>query len=151
VPLFVGLALAVAAAAGVVLFVARGGEAPARTPVAPAVLPKQPPPPLPVPTPEKVVTPQLPQTVIITITGVPEGTEVFAGGMTVGAAPGPVQLPRDSASLVLTFKADGHIMTSKEITPDRSQELSVTLKKRAGGGGKKATRDDILDPFRRKQ
>ena len=151
-PLFAGLAVLVVATAGVVLFVARGSDPPATSaPVAPADVPRPPPPPAPLPPPAEVVTPALPQTVILTITGVPEGTEVFAGGMTVGAAPGPVQLPRDSSPLVLTFKADGYVMTSKEVTPDRDQELGITLKKRGGGGGKKPTRDDILDPFGRKR
>jgi hypothetical protein len=85
--------------------------------------------------------------VIINVTGAPEGTEVFAGGMTVGVAPGPVQLPRDPAALVLTFKAEGFVMTSKEVTPDRDQDLAVTLKKRPGAAGHKRTRDDLLDPF----
>ncbi len=149
-PLFAGLAVLLLVGAGVAVFVTRGTDEPA-TPTPGADLPKQPPPPAPLPTPVEVVTPALPQTVIITITGAPEGTEVFAGGMTVGAAPGPVQLPRDTSPLVLTFKADGFVMTSKEVTPDQDQELGVTLKKRPGGsGGKKPTRDDILDPFGRK-
>ena len=150
-PLFVGLAVTVAAAAGVVLFVARASDPPAKAAATrPVDLPKQPPPPAPLPPSVEVVTPALPQTVIIQVVGVPEGTEVFAGGMTVGAAPGPVQLPRDTSPLVLTFKAEGYVMTSKEVTPDRDQEVGVALKKRGGGGGKKHTRDDILDPFRRK-
>jgi serine/threonine-protein kinase len=150
-PLFVGLAVVVAAAAGVVLFVANSSDPPATRAPAQPDLPKQAPPPAPsLPPPVEVVTPALPQTVIITIAGAPEGTEVFAGGMTVGAAPGPVQLPRDTSPLVLTFKADGYVMTSKEVTPDRDQELGITLKKRGGGGKKKSTRNDILDPFGRK-
>jgi len=151
--LFAGLAVLVVATAGVVLFVARSSDPPATSaPVTPAdVTRPPPPPPAPLPTPVEAVTPALPQTVILTITGAPEGTEVIAGGMTVGAAPGPVQLPRDGSPLVLTFKADGYVMTSKEVTPDRDQELGITLKKRGGGGGKKPTRDDILDPFGRKR
>jgi len=148
-PLFAGLAVLLLVGAGAVVFAMRGPDEPA-APTPTADLPKQPPPPAPLPPPAEVVAPSLPQTVIITITGAPEGTEVFAGGMTVGAAPGPVQLPRDSSPLVLTFKADGFVMTSKEVTPDTDQELGITLKKRAGGGGKKPTKDDILDPFGRK-
>ncbi|MDB4960344.1 MAG: serine/threonine protein kinase [Myxococcales bacterium] len=91
--------------------------------------------------------PVVPQFVILNITGAPEGTEVFAGGMTVGVAPGPVQLPRDPGPLVLTFKADGFVITSKEVVPDRDQDLAVTMKKRAGAATKKRTRDDLLDPF----
>jgi len=148
-PLFAGLAVVVVAAAGAVLFLARSDRSTTQAPAPQPDLPKQPPPPAPLPPRVEVVAPEPPQNVIVTVTGVPEGTEVFAGGMTVGAAPGPVQLPRDAAPLVLTFKADGHVMTSKEVTPDRDQEIKIVLKKRASGG-KKATRDDILDPFGRK-
>jgi serine/threonine protein kinase len=105
-------------------------------------------PPAPSPTPVPAPRDDMPQTVIITVSGVPEGTEVFAGGMTVGAAPGPVQLPRDAAAMVLTFKADGFLTTSREVTPDRDQPLEVTLKKKPGAV-KKKTKDDILDPFGR--
>jgi tRNA A-37 threonylcarbamoyl transferase component Bud32 len=108
-----------------------------------------PPAPAPAPAPAPVVHEDVAQTVIITVSGVPEGTEVFAGGMTVGAAPGPVQLPRDNAAMVLTFKADGFLTASHTVTPDRDQALEVSLKKKPGA--KKKTKDDILDPFGRKQ
>ena len=107
-----------------------------------------PPPP---PPPQHVAAPdQVPQTVIITIEGVPDGTEVFVGGMTAGAAPGPVQLPRVAEGMVLTFKADGYLPTSKTLVPDHDQTLAVTLKKKSSGtgtGGKRPGRDDIENPF----
>ncbi len=144
-PWFVGLAIGLVAAVGAVAILGRGGDA-AEAPARNADPPKPPrPAPLPPASPVEVVVPALPQTVMITIAGVPEGTEVMAGGMTVGAAPGPVQLPRDDAPLVLTFKAEGYVMTSKEVTPDRNQDIQLVLKKRTGG--KKTTRNDIIDPF----
>jgi hypothetical protein len=92
--------------------------------------------------------PSEPQTVIVTVTGVPDGTEVIAGGMTAGAAPGPVQLPRDQAAMVLTFKLDGYLPTSRTVTPDRDQALTVTLKKKPTGvPGKRTSRDDLIDIF----
>ena len=44
--------------------------------------------------PETAAAPEQPKTVIVTVAGVPEGTEVSIAGMPIGAAPGPVQLPR---------------------------------------------------------
>jgi serine/threonine protein kinase len=135
--------LAIALVAGVALLATRGKE-PAPSP--PTHHEMAPPAPAPTRVPQKV---EAPQTVIIVIEGVPEGTEVFAGGMTVGAAPGPVQLPRDSSAMVLTFKADGYLAASREVTPDRDQTLDVALKKKPGA--KRQTKDDILDPFGRKK
>jgi len=118
------------------------------------------PPPLPVAPVHAPVVPDRPkpappieaQTVIITVTGVPDGTEVIVGGMTAGAAPGPVQLPRDSVPMVLTFKIDGYLPASRTVTPDRDQPLAVTLKKKASGTPpKKPTKDDIIDIFDKKR
>ncbi len=115
----------------------------------------------PVETPKPVVKPPTrapeSQTVIVDVTGVPDGTEVLVAGMTIGVAPGPVQLPRDGSALVLVFKADGYKLESKAVTPDRDQAIEIKLKKKPGsgngstGGGKKPTRDDIIDnPFGKK-
>ncbi len=91
------------------------------------------------------------QTVIVNVTGVPDGTEVLVGGMTVGAVPGPVQLPRDASQLVLVFKADGYKLESRTLTPDRDQAITVKLKKKLMAAPvKKPTRDDIIDdPFKK--
>ncbi|MBA2544979.1 MAG: serine/threonine protein kinase [Deltaproteobacteria bacterium] len=89
------------------------------------------------------------QNVIIDVSGVPDGTEVLVGGMTVGAAPGPVQLPKDPGPLVMVFKADGYRVESRTITPDRDQMLDVPLKKKAAAV-KRPTKDDIIDnPFKK--
>jgi hypothetical protein len=141
----------VAAVIGVVIVVATRSSDDGKTP-APVVT--QPTPITPVTPPAKppVAAPDTtPQTVIITIEGVPDGTEVFAGGMTVGAAPGPVQLPRIAEGMVLTFKADGYLPTSATVVPDHDQPLVVKLKKKGGGGGgptiKRPGKDDIENPF----
>ncbi len=146
-----GLVLVLVAGVAIVVST-RGGDrsTPARETPHEAIAPAPAPAPAPTPAPPPAPTVEAPQTVIITIGGVPEGTEVFAGGMTVGAAPGPVQLPRDASAMVLTFKVDGYLTTSREVTPDRDQRLDVTLKKKPGSGTRK-TKDDILDPFGRKQ
>jgi eukaryotic-like serine/threonine-protein kinase len=87
--------------------------------------------------------------VFVNVTGVPEGTEVLVEGRTVGAAPGPVQLPRGDAPVVLTFKADGYLPMSKTITPTRDEDLKVALKKKPGVGApaKRSSKDDIIDVF----
>jgi serine/threonine-protein kinase len=91
------------------------------------------------------------QTVIVTVTGVPEGTEVLVGGMTVGAAPGPVQLPRDAAQqVVMVFKADGFKLESRTILPDKDQSLTIALKKKpVSAPTKKPTKDDIIEVFKK--
>lgn len=151
-PMFAIGALAAAAIGVVVVFATRKSADDTKPPSPPVVQPAPPAPPPPTPAPVKqpdVAKPEEPpQTVIITITGVPEGTEVFAGGMTVGAAPGPVQLPRIAEGMVLTFKADGYLPTSVTVTPDRDQSLPVKLKKKGGGTTtKRPGRDDIENPF----
>ena len=149
-PLVVGLATVGAAVLAAVLVVVLGGGGqrapvvPVAPPVAPAVVAPTPPPP--------AVVAEPPQTVIVDVTGVPPGTEVLVGGMVAGAAPGPVQLPRTTERLVLTFRADGHATTSRTVTPDHDQALTVTLDAKPAPGrpprGKRpGSRDDILDPF----
>jgi hypothetical protein len=49
---------------------------------------------------------------------------------------------------MLTFKADGYVLQSKAITPDKDQALSVALKKKPGSGSH-STKNDILDPFKK--
>jgi serine/threonine-protein kinase len=116
--------------------------APAPAP-APTPAPAPAPPPAPAPTP-----PPAPASVIVTIKGVPDGTEVLAGGKTIAAAPGPVQLPHASDATVLTFKADGYVTASRTVVPDKDQTLDVGLKaKPKAGGGKKTGKDDIIDVF----
>lgn len=153
-PLFAAVGGAVVIA-GVVAVFALGGSksekkpAPAVEPaVAPApVAPVPTPPPAPAPTP---APPPTPTTAIITVAGVPDGTEVLVGGKVVGVAPGPVQLDRSSTAVVLTFRAEGYVPASKSVVPDGDKPLDVTLKKKAargGNDGKRPGRDDIIDVF----
>jgi hypothetical protein len=97
--------------------------------------------------------------VTVTIAGAPANTEVLVAGVLIGTAPGPVQLPRGADAVVLTFKADGYVAMSRQVTPDRDQPLGVTLKKRAPASGKgkghgqgqgnpnRDGRDDLIDVF----
>jgi len=130
-----------------------------RTPEARTVAPPEtkpvvtaPPPPTPTPEPAPIVVPvearEEPRTVTITVAGAPPNTEVLVAGVLIGTAPGPVQLPRDTDALVLTFKADGFLSASREVTPDRDHQVSISLKRRAPA--KRTSRDDLIDVFDKK-
>jgi hypothetical protein len=154
-PLVVAILGAAGLAAGAAVFVlGQGDDSRERAQPAAPVAPPQPPPPEPptlAPPPEvkpevKEVTPEPPRNVIVTIDGVPEGTEVLIAGTVIGPAPGPVQVPRGQGAIVLTFRAAGYLSMSKSIVPQADQALTVTLKKKSRGGGK-PTKDDIIDVF----
>jgi eukaryotic-like serine/threonine-protein kinase len=146
--LVVGLACAIVAA-GVGIVIATRAPEPDPPP------PPRPPQPVVVSAPAdaarvaEVDAPALAETVTITIVGAPANTEVLVAGVLIGTAPGPVQLPRDHDALVLTFKADGWIPTSQQLTPDRDQRLSIALKRRAPA--RRTNRDDLIDVFDNKQ
>ena len=156
VPVIAGLVASALIAGGAVFFVLSAHDdasepreaKPAAAEPEPAPAPA--PVPQPAPAPPVESAPELPPMVIVNVTGVPEGTEVLLGGSVIGVAPGPVQILRGNAELVLTFRADGHVPASKTVVPDADQALAVTLKKKARparGGGKRPTRDDIIDVF----
>ena len=100
---------------------------------------------------------QAPKLVTITISGVPAGTEVYGPRGLMGVAPGPIQLERGSAEVMLTFKADRHVTASHAVTPDADQPLEITLEPKDKGSGKGSgkgtgkgtgTNPLIEDPFR---
>jgi len=150
-PLIAALAGLAVIGAGVFFFMHQPDKA--TTPAsAPAVAPEPPKPEVPkpeAPPPPKVESPKeeaKPANVIVTVTGVPDGTEVLAAGTVIGAAPGPVQLPFGTAEVVLTFRADGYLTTSKTVTPDKASTVDVGLKKKPGKKATgKSTKDDIIN------
>jgi serine/threonine-protein kinase len=151
-PMIAGIGAAAAIAAVAVFFTMNqsGDKMPAPPIAVPSAetVPVATPEPAPAPPPAAVVTPELPKTVIVTVTGVPEGTEVLSGADVIGTAPGPVQLPRGGSPIVLTFRAESHVAVSRTVVPDADKPLEVTLKKRARtGGAGTSTRDDIIDVF----
>jgi eukaryotic-like serine/threonine-protein kinase len=95
--------------------------------------------------------PAAPTTAIVSVTGVPDGTEVSIAGAVIGVAPGPVQVAHGASEVVLTFKASGYLPAARTITPDRDQTLALELHKRAAPPGvrhdNRADKDSILDPF----
>jgi tRNA A-37 threonylcarbamoyl transferase component Bud32 len=92
--------------------------------------------------------PVRPAHVIITIAGVPEGTEVSGLGVS-GVAPGPVQMPYGTDTLVLTFKADGFVPASATVVPDKNQPLTVKLKKKPRTQRDSQDPERLDDPFRK--
>jgi serine/threonine protein kinase len=156
-PVYAGIGAAALLIAGLVVMFAIRGDGSKSATRAPAPAPTAQPPaptptPTPTPTPPEVTAPPAgdppaPHDVIVTVAGVPDGTEVLAAGKPIGIAPGPVQLPKGDAAIVLVFKADGFIPVSKSVTPDKDQPLSVTLKKKRSGG-QKPGKDDIIDIFK---
>ncbi len=145
------LAAVAVVAVGVVLLLGNKKSAPAKpmptAPIAaPAAAPVQAPQPKPAVDPP--AAPATPANVIVTVTGVPDGTEVLLGGTVIGAAPGPVQLPYGTVDVVLTFRADGYLTASKTVMPSATTTLDVGLKKKPGGkrpAGSKGSKDDIID------
>ena len=115
--------------------------APPTAAVAPAVAPMVAPP---------VVADAAPKRVMVTISGAPEGTEIFLDGIELGAAPGPIQLDFAGQPVVLTFKADGYIVASKPVVPDGDKTLEVKLKAKPRApvnptGKHGPNKDDIFD------
>jgi len=145
-PLLAGLGAALGVAGIAAFFVMSREEPKPPVPVvapAPVVQPAHPPAPPPV-----ELKPEPAKTVIVTVTGVPDGTEVLIGGAVIGVAPGPVQLPRGDAAVVLTFRAESYLPASTTIVPDADKPLDITLKKKPHRAGTaKSTRDDIINVF----
>jgi tRNA A-37 threonylcarbamoyl transferase component Bud32 len=157
--LVAGLALAAGAAALAITMQLRGAEdgqgaaAPApAAPAVPAAPPAPPTPPAPVANPPAdpaaAAAPAAGDHVIVTVTGVPDGTDVLIGGVSIGVAPGPVQLDRGTRPVVLTFKAPGYVPASQTITPDGDRPLAVQLRRRpTGAAPKQPAKDDIIEAF----
>jgi eukaryotic-like serine/threonine-protein kinase len=143
------LVAALAVAAAVVAIVLTRGSSERPLPP-PSLASNSAPPPTPIDAAPKqaAVVPQTPTTTIITVTGVPDGTDVSIAGSSIGVAPGPVQLPHGADPVVLTFKADGFVSASKTVTPDRDQPLEIALKKKPRAQTiKPNNKDDIIDVF----
>ncbi len=119
-------------------------------PVAPAVVPATVPPDAPVAPDAPVVA----KTVIVTITGAPEGAEVKMGSTTVGVTP-TLQLERSASPIVLNLFLDGYLPASVTVTPDRDLSADAPMKKkvRTKPGPKPTEHDpnDLADPFKRKK
>jgi len=100
--------------------------------------------PLVVPAPSTMVPDAPPSAVKVTIDTRAPGVEVYLGTRRLGAAPGPVEIPRDTTEK-LVFKAKGYIDLPREI-PTEDGPLSVELKPLPRGP---AISKDVEDPFKR--
>jgi len=85
----------------------------------------------------------VPAQVMVTVSGVPEGTEVLVAGKVVGTAPGEVQLARGDGKVVLTFRAEGYVAQSRTVVPSKDQQLTLALKKKPAAA---ATRTQPQEP-----
>jgi eukaryotic-like serine/threonine-protein kinase len=146
VPLVLAFAIVgVLGAAGAVWALRDNSTAPAAPTVATPAAPPAPAP-APVATPAPTPPAETRTSVIVTISGVPDGTEVLVAGSPIGVAPGPVQLAYGTDPVVLTFRADGYVPASKPVTPNADSSLAVALKKKAVRRAKsKGDKDDIID------
>jgi serine/threonine-protein kinase len=100
-----------------------------------------------------------PPTVTITIVGVPAGTDVVLGDSRLGAAPGPISVPRNAAAIELVLRHAGYVSAKHKVVPDHDQSFKMSLKHVATApapsrpteptppGG--ADSHDIEDPFHR--
>jgi len=66
------------------------------------------------------------------VQSVPPAAEAFLEGRSLGAAPGPVLVPRGNKPVTLLFKANGYRPKTVEITPTGDGVVSVTLSPQTG-------------------
>jgi len=63
------------------------------------------------------------------IQATPENVEVFLGERRLGAAPGPIELPRGDSELTLTFSAKGYESKRIAVKPSQSVLIPISLEK----------------------
>jgi eukaryotic-like serine/threonine-protein kinase len=146
----IGATVGALAAMAYILFARTAEDEPAKP--SPPTVAKQEPPAQPAPTPPvptKATPTETPvsKSIVVTVTGAPEGTEVLAGGNVIAALPAPVPVPRGSELVVLTFKLDGYVTASKAVTPDHDQTLAVTLKKKASATTRPKPSKDAIEDY----
>jgi tRNA A-37 threonylcarbamoyl transferase component Bud32 len=111
---------------------------------APPIVTTNPAPPVQVASPP---APAIPQTIALSIDGVPPGTRVVVGGKAVGIAPGRIELPRGTEPLEVVLDHAGFASATATIVPDHDDRLVVTLQRHADVTPPKRDRDAIEDPF----
>jgi serine/threonine-protein kinase len=104
-------------------------------PVAPAAVPPAPP-----------AEPQ--RTVDLTVRGAPKGARLSLDGKPIGDAPGPVPVPFGGKPIRVTVSAPGHEAATVAVVPDRTIDVTVSLKRRArGAAAPAAIPSDLESPF----
>jgi serine/threonine-protein kinase len=87
------------------------------------------------------------RTVELTLSGAPEGAEVFLGDRKLGNASGPVPLPYGNDPVVLTVKAPDYEPKTLHLTPSASMAVSVSLTKARRAPKRPKTSSDLENPF----
>ncbi|MBA3455755.1 MAG: protein kinase [Deltaproteobacteria bacterium] len=158
-PLWIGAAVVIAGAIATFAWIqtrpasaptppVTAGSAPA--PVTPVVVPAT----APADAPEAPDAPPVAKSVIVRITGAPDGAVVKKGTTTVGVTP-TVQLDRGSDEVVLSFFLDGYLPASLTVRPDEDQTAEVLMKKKPrpklDPRPSEINPDDLADPFKKKR
>jgi len=96
-----------------------------------------------------------PTTVIVTIEGVPKGTQVMRNGERIGLAP-KVELAYGTKEVPLVLQAPGYDPEQLVVTPDDDKSVSVKLTKTKTTHSQQTheqapDRDALDDPFKKKK
>ena len=86
----------------------------------------------------------------VTVRGAPELAMIYLGEEKLGTAPGPVKVPRGTATLKLTIRADGFSPASVDVEPTENTVVSIKLTKNGTGKtgtGTKPPPAEIENPF----
>ncbi len=78
-------------------------------------------------TPSVAATPPLAATVAVTVRGAPDGAEIKLGDQPLGAAPGPVEVPRGDSPVQLTIFIPGRSPRMVSVTPAGPDPVTVDL------------------------
>ncbi|HEX5058763.1 MAG TPA: protein kinase [Kofleriaceae bacterium] len=89
-----------------------------------------------------------PETVMLELTGAPEGTEVLRDGKLIGVVP-KVPLPYSTKVQYLVLQADGFQPLPITVLPDQDRRMAVKLKPKKRAGGSRPSHDDVEDPFKK--
>ena len=89
---------------------------------------------VPTPTAEARAAATLPpnEQVTVVVRGAPAGAVVFLNGVRTGTVAEPLHVPRGSAGLILRLEADGLLLRSYRVVPDRDRVITFAPSRRVG-------------------
>jgi hypothetical protein len=93
--------------------------------------------------------PPKPESVELRVLGAPRGANVWFEGKSLGEVGSPVPVPFAENPVQLTITAPGHEPQTLTLTPNKTQEATVKLAKKRGGGApvRGAIPSDLESPF----
>jgi len=102
--------------------------------------------------------PATPDTVVITLTGAPDGAQVLRDGKLIGIVP-KLSVSYSAKEQYLVLQADGYQPLPVTVVPDQDRSVPVTMKKKATRPPPHTSTpthhepnpDDVEDPFKTKQ